>query len=150
MVYAVERAVTVKAAGLEKFQLVSVAVFPEWVYDLYLQIGPGPRPVGRGLADPQILVTPARLSTGAADELGTGIHTKREGTAMYGKAIGAALPTTGLAAHFAGGLTYLYAGMIAFVVVGALFIEPGCCPRGTPADRAPGRQYPALARTRRR
>jgi hypothetical protein len=40
---------------------------------------------------------------------------------MYDKAIGAALPTTGLAAHFAGGLTYLYAGLIAFAVVGALF-----------------------------
>lgn len=40
---------------------------------------------------------------------------------MYSKFAGATLPTTGLAAHFAGGLNYLYAGLIAFTVVGALF-----------------------------
>ena len=40
---------------------------------------------------------------------------------MYDKVAGAALPTTGLAAHFAGGLNYLYAALIAFAVVGVLF-----------------------------
>ena len=53
--YAVERAVTVKARGW-KIQLFSAAVFPEWFYDPFPAIGPGPRPVGRGLADQQILV----------------------------------------------------------------------------------------------
>jgi hypothetical protein len=36
VVYAIERAVTVKARGW-KIQLLSVAVFPEWIYDLFLQ-----------------------------------------------------------------------------------------------------------------
>lgn len=40
---------------------------------------------------------------------------------MYGKIAGATLPTTGLAAHFAAGLDYLYAGLIAFAAIGALF-----------------------------
>lgn len=40
---------------------------------------------------------------------------------MYGKLAGTALPTTGLAAHMAGGLSYLYAGLIAFAVIGLLF-----------------------------
>jgi hypothetical protein len=40
---------------------------------------------------------------------------------MYHKVTAAALPTTGLAAHLAGGLGYLYAGLIAFTVAGALF-----------------------------
>jgi hypothetical protein len=40
---------------------------------------------------------------------------------MYHKVASAALPTTGLAAHLAGGLDYLYAGLIAFTVIGLLF-----------------------------
>jgi hypothetical protein len=40
---------------------------------------------------------------------------------MYSKMAGAALPTTGLAAHFTAGLTYLYAGLIGFAAVGAIF-----------------------------
>ncbi len=40
---------------------------------------------------------------------------------MYGKMAGAALPTTGLAAHMAFGLTYLYAGLIAFAAIGTVF-----------------------------
>jgi hypothetical protein len=40
---------------------------------------------------------------------------------MYGKIASTALPTTGLAAHFAAGLGYLYAGLITFAVVGVLF-----------------------------
>lgn len=40
---------------------------------------------------------------------------------MYGKIASGALPTTGLAAHLAGGLNFLYAGLIAFAVVGVLF-----------------------------
>ena len=36
VVYAIERAVTVRARGW-KIQLLSVAVFPEWIYDLFLQ-----------------------------------------------------------------------------------------------------------------
>lgn len=40
---------------------------------------------------------------------------------MYDKVAGAALPTTGLAVHFAAGLNYLYAGLIAFAAVGAFF-----------------------------
>jgi len=48
---------------------------------------------------------------------------------MYGKAAGAALPTTGLAAHFAAGLNYLYAGLIAFAVIGAIFAVKRMLPK---------------------
>jgi uncharacterized membrane protein YuzA (DUF378 family) len=48
---------------------------------------------------------------------------------MYDKIAGTALPTTGLAAHFAGGLNYLYAGLIAFAVVGALFAVKRMLPK---------------------
>jgi hypothetical protein len=40
---------------------------------------------------------------------------------MYDKLAGGALPTTGLAVHFAAGLDYLYAALIAVAVLGALF-----------------------------
>jgi hypothetical protein len=40
---------------------------------------------------------------------------------MYGKVAGAMLPTTGLAAHMATGLNYLYAGLIAFAAIGVVF-----------------------------
>jgi hypothetical protein len=36
VVYAIERAVRVRARGW-KIQLLSAAVFPEWIYDLFLQ-----------------------------------------------------------------------------------------------------------------
>jgi hypothetical protein len=48
---------------------------------------------------------------------------------MYGKAAGAALPTTGLAAHFAGGLNYLYAGLIVFAAIGVLFAVKRMLPK---------------------
>ncbi len=48
---------------------------------------------------------------------------------MYDKVAGAALPTTGLAAHFAGGLSYLYAALIAFAVVGAFFAVKRTLPK---------------------
>lgn len=48
---------------------------------------------------------------------------------MYDKVAGAALPTTGLAAHFAGGLNYLYAALIAFAVVGAFFAVKRVLPK---------------------
>jgi hypothetical protein len=48
---------------------------------------------------------------------------------MYGKAAGAALPTTGLAAHFAAGLSYLYVGLIVFAVVGVLFAVKRMLPK---------------------
>ena len=47
---------------------------------------------------------------------------------MYDKVTGAALPTTGLAAHFAG-LNYLYAILIAFAVVGAFFAVKRMLPK---------------------
>jgi hypothetical protein len=47
---------------------------------------------------------------------------------MYDKVTGAALPTTGLAAHFAG-LNYLYAALIAFAVVGAFFAVKRMMPK---------------------
>jgi hypothetical protein len=51
---------------------------------------------------------------------------------MYGKVASGALPTTGLAAHFAGGLGYLYAGLITFAVIGVLFAVKRILPkRGT-------------------
>jgi len=40
---------------------------------------------------------------------------------MYGKIAGAALPTTGLAAHMAFGLSFLYGGLILFAVIGTAF-----------------------------
>ena len=48
---------------------------------------------------------------------------------MYDKVAGAALPTTGLAAHFAAGLSYLYAALIAFAVVGAFFAVKRMLPK---------------------
>ena len=48
---------------------------------------------------------------------------------MYDKVAGAALPTTGLAAHFAGGLNYLYAALIAFAVVGVFFAVKRMLPK---------------------
>jgi hypothetical protein len=48
---------------------------------------------------------------------------------MYGKAAGAALPTTGLAAHFAAGLSYLYVGLIIFAVVGVVFAVKRMLPK---------------------
>ena len=48
---------------------------------------------------------------------------------MYNKMAGAALPTTGLAAHFAGGLNYLYAGLVAFAAVGAFFAVKRMLPK---------------------
>lgn len=48
---------------------------------------------------------------------------------MYDKVAGAALPTTGLAAHFAGGLNYLYAALIAFAVLGVLFAVKRMLPK---------------------
>jgi hypothetical protein len=40
---------------------------------------------------------------------------------MYNRLAGAALPTTGLAAHFASGLDWLYSALIGVAVIGALF-----------------------------
>jgi len=40
---------------------------------------------------------------------------------MYDRLASGALPTTGLAAHFATGLDWLYAALIAVAVFGALF-----------------------------
>jgi hypothetical protein len=48
---------------------------------------------------------------------------------MYGKVASAALPTTGLAAHLAGGLNFLYAGLIAFAAVGVLFAVKRMLPK---------------------
>jgi hypothetical protein len=48
---------------------------------------------------------------------------------MYNKIAGFALPTTGLAAHLAGGLDYLYAGLIAFAAVGVLFAVKRMLPK---------------------
>ncbi len=48
---------------------------------------------------------------------------------MYGKLAGAALPTTGLAAHMATGLNYLYAGLIAFAAVGVVFAVKRMLPK---------------------
>jgi hypothetical protein len=48
---------------------------------------------------------------------------------MYGKLAGATLPTTGLAAHLATGLNYLYAGLIAFAAVGVVFAVKRMLPK---------------------
>ena len=70
---------------------------------------------------------------------------------MYGKVASAALPTTGLAAHFAGGLSYLYAGMIAFAAVGATVRgQADAAHAAHQLTRAPGPADPARAPTRRR
>jgi hypothetical protein len=48
---------------------------------------------------------------------------------MYHKIVGTALPTTGLAAHFAAGLSFLYIGLITFVVIGGLFAVKRILPK---------------------
>ena len=53
--------------------------------------------------------------------------TQKGGIRMYHKI--SALPVTGLAAHLAGGLGYLYAGLIAFTVTGALLAVKRMLPR---------------------
>jgi len=50
---------------------------------------------------------------------------------MYGKLAGGALPTTGLAAPLAGGLSYLYAALIAIAAIGVVFAVKRMLPKKT-------------------
>ncbi len=73
-------------------------------------LAPGPRPVGRGLADQQVLV-----STQRREELMDGKIAGGNGL------IGAALPVTGI--------NILYSLLIAFTLIGAGFAEVRCIPK---------------------
>ena len=107
--------------GAGRSALASATVVIEWGYDLYLQFVQL-RPVKGGPGGHRNPGNAARLSTGTRGwKLGTGIHTKREKELPCMARLLSSTAHDGLARISAGGLTCLYAGMIAFVVVGALF-----------------------------
>jgi hypothetical protein len=84
--------------------------------------------VGRALADAEGLVRTGQdrqesraLACDQPEIARARVRSPKEVMTMYTKLAGAALPTTGVAAHLATGLNYLYAGLIAFAAVGVAF-----------------------------
>lgn len=121
VIYAAERLITVRSRGW-KVSLASATVVVEWGYDLYLQ-AVQLRALWGVVWRTQKAWLLLRYQERASPLKQLG------GNHMYDKVAGAALPTTGLAAHFAAGLNVLYAGLIAFAVAGALFAVKRMLPK---------------------
>ena len=120
VVYAVERLVTVRSRGW-KVALGSATVVVEWGSTSTCRSSRCGR-CGAWCGAPR---RPGDIRATAPDQE----RKKKRRKTMYDKVVGAALPTTGLAAHFAGGLNYLYAALIAFAVVGVFSRSSGCLPK---------------------
>lgn len=121
VIYAAERLITVRSRGW-KVSLLSATVLVEWGYDLYLQAVQL-----RALWGVVWRTQKAWLLRTYQPRVSPRPNSGRN--QMYDKVTGAALPTTGLAAHFAAGLNYLYAALIALAIVGALFAVKRMLPK---------------------